>query len=956
MINASINSPAKMWLTAGYGFDVSGLKFIFDPARSLNMDAALDLGSNLVTNGDFHDFTMENDANTLGHWIFDSYYDSQESGAGVIGQDWSDGTPSVGAELVPNGTFDSAITGWTAGNGSIEWVASAYSRTGLMKLTASSVSPSIYDGLSSAMTAGNYYLVTMSMYIESSNETVRPAIRFRNAVSEYPLLPTTGDFSSGQWYDLSLVYIPNGANDSIYLYLFDLAADEVVYIDNVSVKEITTTNPLIPMNLSNYNNIPTNDCGNIVVDSSLLTGSNPAYENGNALAFNGIDQFFKIPAAHADDFRIIATTGTDFTIEAWVKTPSTLPTTGSEYIMGKDVSSNDRWNFYITYGGSNQTVWFFSQEAGGTISANKAGLSLSADTWYHIAITRTTAAIEIYIDGVAQTPTVASNYDGSYGTSAAPLYIGSNRGTASYWSGIIAEVRYSDVARSAQDIMESYGGANGWILNGSGLGTTLENLSFSQQIQRVTSSDYIRYEMSSYLEVGALYRFEATMYNENGGNNCRAQIDMGSYNIDTGYQDLDGVPTTFVKYGRCDSTASNNILLWGANGSFANIYDSIKVQKVQNSMDDLFEDKSFVEDFSLGGQRLGDEEIENGSFDSESNWTLAGNAAISGGVVTLTGDGSTNHYFDQTLGFIPPVNELYLISYDVTANTLTGSANLKIYNSREFTFRGSDTGNNTYYIDSMLTVGHHSYYAYGLGSYNSIRPRTSSGCSGGSVSFDNFSIRKLDNGYHGRTVNSLEDDQPAHPSAIQFDGAADYIKHGDSLALGTSDFIISYWLQSTITASDQGVLSKGGHGAVSAGFMVFNDNGNAELWMGDGTSIFYQSGATGAVCDGAWNHIVHVVDRSGNVYTYINNELVATEDISSHVAKSITNGSFDLTIGAYNSATPSGYVTGFIGLIAVYVYDGNDGAPAALPATYETLVGNIYNWCLNNRFGYGTSK
>jgi hypothetical protein len=70
------------------------LKLLVDPQRDLGIypsapSSTEDLGADVVTNGDFHDFTMLDDANVKGHWIFDSVYHSQEITGLEINEDTS---------------------------------------------------------------------------------------------------------------------------------------------------------------------------------------------------------------------------------------------------------------------------------------------------------------------------------------------------------------------------------------------------------------------------------------------------------------------------------------------------------------------------------------------------------------------------------------------------------------------------------------------------------------------------------------------------------------------------------------------------------------------------------------------------------------------------------------------------------------------------------------------------
>ena len=760
----------RFWLPAGYGFDTAGLKFLFDPARILNTDGALSLGDNLITNGDFHDFTMEDDANVKGHWIFDSYYDGLEGGNGIE-NDWSD-------------------------------------------------------------------------------------------------------------------------ND----------------------------NDLTPTNFETD------------FEGSLI-GSNPAYENGNALKFNGIDQNLSILSASAGDFN--PSTG-DFSIEIWFKTS---PTATDQNLYFKDLTNPAAGNIrlYITSAGA---VRFRLMD--GTHTGNLIGSNYADDAWHYVAIVvdRDVGAY-MYIDGVVHRSEETAEWTDF---SASDLHTGDviigSVAEALYFDGEIAEVRYSNVARSYAEIQQSYGMGKGWSPFGSDATTVWENNSFVQAVKRVGASDTQTQVLT--LESGELYRIEVTAWTEAGGNNAFVIFDYGTGSFNPGLFDPGDTAQKFVWYLRSDGTAGG-IRVGSGNTTKWNYYDNVKVQKVQNSMDTLFSVESFVEDFSLGGVRNEQQTI----FDFTHAVAAFNELAQSGGSITtmIKSQSDTAAFASSADLGVLTTGQWLKVSYNLTVNSGTAPY-IRISDTQASVSTDSEAfqtiaGSQEHYIQ-MTNDCATSFLTVSLGAAQEC-----------DVVITNLQLVVLANGFHGVTANSLEDNQPTHPSGIEFDGVADYVNFGDVLDFGTSDVLISTWIKvpdGTPVAADY-ILGKFEDGS-NYWFIRFEIDGDLNINSVDGgvTSISAITTNTGLIPDNEWVHIAMVLDRDGNVHVYVNNvaKTVTTNTMNANAQDSVG----DFRLGEVNTK----FMEGFIGFTTIYIFDGADGAPAALPADYATLISNIYDWSLANRFGYGTDK
>lgn len=151
--------------------------------------------------------------------------------------------------------------------------------------------------------------------------------------------------------------------------------------------------------------------------------------------FDGTDDHRKfVPTVDRDLYNF----GTgDFTIETWIRktrTGSSEPIFETRY----NNSSTTGMTLYINSSGN--VVY----QSGGTTIFTSTG-TISANTWYHIALTRTSGTLRLYINGVQQVfATHTTNYINSY-----PIYFGAAwlSSSLSYFQGYMDETRVSNISR-----------------------------------------------------------------------------------------------------------------------------------------------------------------------------------------------------------------------------------------------------------------------------------------------------------------------------------------------------------------------------------------------------------------------------------------------------------------------------------------------------------------------------
>ena len=144
---------------------------------------------------------------------------------------------------------------------------------------------------------------------------------------------------------------------------------------------------------------------------------------GKGIELDGSNDLINIPDL---------TLGSDFTVESWVKLAP-----GIDYRDG------------LFGDGSNAHLYFVSGKArlyafGVRVTANTA---ITADTWAHIALTRSGTKLTMYVNGVEDG---TGSWNGSYSIKSL------GKGYRGYFKGMMDEVRIWNVARTGAEIGASY--------------------------------------------------------------------------------------------------------------------------------------------------------------------------------------------------------------------------------------------------------------------------------------------------------------------------------------------------------------------------------------------------------------------------------------------------------------------------------------------------------------------
>jgi len=640
-----------------------------------------------------------------------------------------------------------------------------------------------------------------------------------------------------------------------------------------------------------------------------MTGTDPAYQGGRALNFPGVNECLYIPAAQAADFN--PGTG-DFGVEFWIYIdPNNMPTSVI-YLINKGYWSSagwaTRWN-----GGAFEII------TSSASSTNLSGFSASLTTlgiisagWYYMAFFwDRDLEMQIWVNGVkkANGYTIGGNDITTDISNTKNLYIGSYSSTFGFNVFPLAAIRYSNIARTVQEIKKSYGLAKGWTWDGVG---SVSNSNFSQV---VSGGGTITQTVSTLS--GNLYKKEVT---------------------------TDGTESIFYL------NETNHVISLG-NGT----HDNISIRPVLNAQSI----PNFVEDFSQGGAVYGDELIINGDMGLDSNsdglsdnWINYNNRLI---VSRVTGNGfsgyaqrgeTINPGSLQIQGFFQDisVNDNDLVRIKVKYRS---SNNIIVSNPQSNLFRDI----NTYILPANTGDAiEHTFYAYINPSRttNFLIFRYYTQTVGLWMEIDDVSVQKVSNGNHGLTAGSLEADQPAHPAAFKFNGIDQYVDFGDVADIRTFDAIFFVWLNFNYSGTNyMSILAHSGLSGISAyhGYRILTGNSKDNIYLSIyNDSVNKSEGiiSTSNIGDNNYHLLAVAINRNDFANVYLDGVYTGQLDVST-VKNYDINSDQNLRIG-YTSNGANTYFNGDIGIAGIYIFDGQNGAPSSLPADYEqSIIKTIYN-------------
>jgi len=171
----------------------------------------------------------------------------------------------------------------------------------------------------------------------------------------------------------------------------------------------------------------------------ITTSHQVSGKRGSALYFDGADDQLECGTSSTLDF------ASAFTVEAWIN-PNATQVSADSAIVSK-ISSTSPYNGLMLWY-NNNTVDIYVN-AGTKVNS---GTPIPTDTWTHVAAVWTGTELRLYLNG---------SLDSSAAYSTAPLSSGETFKIGSYtgsrnFTGGIDEVRASNIARSANDLRQTY--------------------------------------------------------------------------------------------------------------------------------------------------------------------------------------------------------------------------------------------------------------------------------------------------------------------------------------------------------------------------------------------------------------------------------------------------------------------------------------------------------------------
>lgn len=155
--------------------------------------------------------------------------------------------------------------------------------------------------------------------------------------------------------------------------------------------------------------------------------------------FDGTDDYLIL--SNSSDFSFDSS---DFTIDFWYRSDGTI--NSHVYFLGKYLAPSDRsWMFTYYYDTTNFTFSYALKSSPTTYRAFSSANSLSADTWYHIAVVRNGAYLHMFVDGTELSGSPFNIGSEALNTISRDVYVMAYDTTTS--KGYMSEIRISKMAR-----------------------------------------------------------------------------------------------------------------------------------------------------------------------------------------------------------------------------------------------------------------------------------------------------------------------------------------------------------------------------------------------------------------------------------------------------------------------------------------------------------------------------
>ena len=194
-------------------------------------------------------------------------------------------------------------------------------------------------------------------------------------------------------------------------------------------------------------NLTTDSTGNLYTLTNNNTVTSGTGKIGGCGSFNGSNQYLGIN-------NNIGIDGGACTISAWVNPNSASQVDG----VAETGSAASDVNNVILYHGGVPATWFDRHKYGAAQDSSQISGSRAASTWHQFTYSYNGSTVTGYVNGTAGSGTSASGNGNNGNTNHTE--IGFARRYSLYWDGLIDEVHFSTVGRSADWIEAQYNNQN----------------------------------------------------------------------------------------------------------------------------------------------------------------------------------------------------------------------------------------------------------------------------------------------------------------------------------------------------------------------------------------------------------------------------------------------------------------------------------------------------------------
>ena len=284
-------------------------------------------------------------------------------------------------------------------------------------------------------------------------------------------VPTTRDVKIGG-YDYANARNFDGKIGAVRIYSKVLSASEVgqnyrhgrdyIYTDLIPDTDLELH--LDPTSYSGSGSTWTADTGN----DATINGAAYDQELGDWFDFDGSNDYISVPATSSTPVDFSAK---NYTIEAWINPD--VASAFTDPILSKYGGADSLRSINFSYA-SNGKLRLFERATGTNVSHDSTS-TLTTNRWTHVAVTRTSSQVKLYIDGILDN-TISSTFTPNNGGSQ-NINIGSQaNGQYNFFDGQIGQVRIYNTALTDSDIGQNFSFTKNDYPNGfNAVGTGMTN-------------------------------------------------------------------------------------------------------------------------------------------------------------------------------------------------------------------------------------------------------------------------------------------------------------------------------------------------------------------------------------------------------------------------------------------------------------------------------------------------